>query len=173
MDNGEYLPLSLERNYYMSFISLLIISFAGFLYLALRVSEIREKQKQAQALQLDLPTITADIEQVIEKSATVSGQKLLLDSRYIRFLQSNDDNSSHLVSFPIMLSKEFDIDNEESYVQQVFLIQFNKYLAKCTTYESWSDKGQWLSVTPQFGEHLRFNDQYYLNLGIQFSYTSR
>jgi len=157
----------------MSFISWLIILFAGFLYLALRVSEIREKQKQAQALQLDLPTITADIEQVIEKSATVSGQKLLLDSRYIRFLQSNDDNSSHLVSFPIMLSKEFDIDNEESYVQQVFLIQFNKYLAKCTTYESWSDKGQWLSVTPQFGEHLRFNDQYYLNLGIQFSYTSR
>lgn len=157
----------------MSFISWLIILFAGFLYLALRVSEIREKQKQAQALQLDLPTITADIEQVIEKSATVSGKKLLLDSRYIRFLQSNDDNSSHLVSFPIMLSKEFDIDNEESYVQQVFLIQFNKYLAKCTTYESWSDKGQWLSVTPQFGEHLRFNDQYYLNLGIQFSYTSR
>lgn len=157
----------------MSFISWLIILFAGFLYLALRVSEIREKQKQAQALQLDLPTITADIEQVIEKSATVSGQKLLLDSRYIRFLQSNDDNSSHLVSFPIMLSKEFDIDNEESYVQQVFLIQFNKYLAKCTTYESWSDKGQWLSVTPQFREHLRFNDQYYLNLGIQFSYTSR
>ncbi|WP_270616958.1 RNA-binding protein [Streptococcus salivarius] len=157
----------------MSFISWLIILFAGFLYLALRVSEIREKQKQAQALQLDLPTITADIEQVIEKSATVSGQKLLLDSRYIRFLQSNDDNSSHLVSFPIMLSKEFDIDNEESYVQQVFLIQFNKYLAKCTTYESWSDKGQWLSVTPQFGEHLWFNDQYYLNLGIQFSYTSR
>ena len=173
MDNGEYLSLSLERNYYMSFISWLIILFAGFLYLALRVSEIREKQKQAQALQLDLPTITADIEQVIEKSATVSGQKLLLDSRYIRFLQSNDDNSSHLVSFPIMLSKEFDIDNEESYVQQVFLIQFNKYLAKCTTYESWSDKGQWLSVTPQFGEHLWFNDQYYLNLGIQFSYTSR
>lgn len=157
----------------MSFISWLIILFAGFLYLALRVSEIREKQKQAQALQLDLPTITADIEQVIEKSATVSGQKLLLDRRYIRFLQSNDDNSSHLVSFPIMLSKEFDIDNEESYVQQVFLIQFNKYLAKCTTYESWSDKGQWLSVTPQFGEYLRYNDQYYLNLGIQFSYTSR
>lgn len=135
----------------MSFISWLIILFAGFLYLALRVSEIREKQKQAQALQLNLSTITADIEQVIEKSATVSGQKLLLDSRNIRFLQSNDDNSSHLVSFPIMLSKDIDIDNEESYVQQVFLIEFNKYLAKSTTYESWSDKGQWLSVTPQFG----------------------
>lgn len=157
----------------MSFISWLIILFAGFLYLALRVSEIREKQKQAQALQLNLPTITADIEQVIEKSATVSGQKLLLDSRYIRFLQSNDDNSSHLVSFPIMLSKDIDIDNEESYVQQVFLIEFNNYLAKSTTYESWSDKGQWLSVTPQFGERLRYNDQYCLNLGIRFSYTSK
>ena len=155
----------------MSFISWLIILFAGFLYLALRVSEIREKQKQAQALQLNLSTITADIEQVIEKSATVSGQKLLLDSRNIRFLQSNDDNSSHLVSFPIMLSKDIDIDNEESYVQQVFLIEFNKYLAKSTTYESWSDKGQWLSVTPQFGERLRYNDQYCLNLGIWFSYT--
>ena len=150
----------------MSFISWLIILFAGFLYLALRVSEIREKQKQAQALQLNLSTITADIEQVIEKSATVSGQKLLLDSRNIRFLQSNDDNSSHLVSFPIMLSKDIDIDNEESYVQQVFLIEFNKYL-------SWSDKGQWLSVTPQFGERLRYNDQYCLNLGIRFSYTSK
>ena len=157
----------------MSFISWLIILFAGFLYLALRVSEIREKQKQAQALQLNLSTITADIEQVIEKSATVSGQKLLFDSRYIRFLQSNDDNSSHLVSFPIMLSKDIDIDNEESYVQQVFLIEFNKYLAKSTTYESWSDKGQWLSVTPQFGKLLRYNNQYYLNLGIQFSYTSK
>ena len=156
----------------MSFISWLIILFAGFLYLALRVSEIREKQKQAQALQLNLPTITADIEQVIEKSTTVSGQKLLLDSRYIRFLQSNDDNSSHIVSFPIMLSKKPDI-NEESYVQQVFLIQFNKYLAESTTYESWSDKGQWLSVTPQFGERLRYNDQYCLNLGIRFSYTSK
>ena len=152
----------------MSFISWLIILFAGFLYLALRVSEIREKQKQAQALQLNLPTITADIEQVI---ATVSGQKLLLDNRNIRFLQSNDDNSSHLVSFPIMLSKDIDIDNEESYVQQVFLIQFNNYLAKSTTYESWSDKGQWLSVTPQFGERLRYNDQYCLNLGIWCSYT--
>ena len=172
MGNGEYLPLSLERNYYMSYISWLIILFAGFLYLALRVSEIREKQKQAQALQLNLPTITADIEQVIEESSTVSGQKLLIDSRYIRFLKSNDDNSSHLVSFPILLSKEPDI-NEESYVQQVFLIQFNKYLAESTTYESWSDKGQWLSVTPQFGKRLRYNNQYYLNLGIQFSYTSK
>ena len=157
----------------MSFISWLIILFAGFLYLALRVSEIREKQKQVQALQLNLPTITADIEQIIEESATVSGQKLLFDSRYIRFLQSNDDNSSHLVSFPIMLSKDIDIDNEESYVQQVFLIQFNKYLAESTTYERWSDKGQWLSVTPQFGKLLRYNNQYYLNLGIQFSYTSK
>ena len=103
MGNGEYLPLSLERNHYMSFISWLIILFAGFLYLALRVSEIRE----------------------------------------------------------------------ESYVQQVFLIQFNKYLAESTTYESWSDKGQWLSVTPQFGKLLRYNNQYYLNLEIQFSYTSK
>jgi hypothetical protein len=172
MGNGEYLPLSLERNHYMSFISWLIILFAGFLYLALRVSEIREKQKQDQTLQLNLPTITADIEQIIEESATVSGQKLLFDSRYTRFLQSNDDNSSHIVSFPIMLSKKPDI-NEESYVQQVFLIQFNKYLAESTTYENWSDKGQWLSVTPQFGKLLRYNNQYYLNLGIQFSYTSK
>ena len=87
-------------------------------------------------------------------------------------MQSNDDNSSHLVSFPIMLSKKPDI-NEESYVQQVFLIQFNKYIAESTTYESWSDKGQWLSVTPQFGKLLRYNNQYYLNLEIQFSYTSK
>jgi hypothetical protein len=71
-----------------------------------------------------------------------------------------------------MLSKKPDI-NEESYVQQVFLTQFNKYLAESTTYESWSDKGLRLSVTPQFGKLLRYNNQYYLNLGIQFSYSSK
>ena len=129
MGNGEYLPLSLERNHYMSFISWFIILFAGFLYLALRVSEIRKKQKQDQTLQLNLPTITADIE-------------------------------------------KRPVDEEESYIQQVFLTQFSKYLAVSTTYESWSDKGKSLYITPQFGKLLRYNNQYYLNLGIQFSYTS-
>lgn len=171
MGNGEYLPLSLERNCYMSFISWLVILFAGFLYLAFRISETIKKQKQAQTLQLNLPAITADIEQVIEESATVSGQKLLFDSRYIRFLQSSNDNRSHFVSFPIMLSKR-PVDEEESYIQQVFLTQFSKYLAVSTTYESWSDKGKSLYITPQFGKLLRYNNQYYLNLGIQFSYTS-
>ncbi|MFR3850538.1 MAG: hypothetical protein ACLTYH_10240 [Streptococcus salivarius] len=57
----------------MSFISWLIILFTDFLYLALRISETIEKQRQAQMLQLNLPAIT-DIEQVIEDSATVSGQ---------------------------------------------------------------------------------------------------
>lgn len=152
----------------MTIVSWLIILFAGFLYLALRISEIKEKQKQAQILQLNFPTITADIEQVIEESATVSGQKLLFDSRYIRFLQSSNDNRSLLVSFPIMLPKKPDI-NEESYIQQVFLTQFSKYLAKSTTYGSWSDKGNSLLVTPQFGKLLRYNNQYYLNLEIHFS----
>ncbi|AXJ14069.1 RNA-binding protein [Streptococcus pluranimalium] len=155
----------------MTIVSWFIILFAGFLYLALRISEIKEKQKQAQILQLNFPTITADIEQVIEESATVSGQKLLFDSRYIRFLQSSNDNRSHLVSFPIMLPKKPDI-NEESYIQQVFLTQFSKYLAESTTYKNWSDKGQELIVTPQFGKLLRYNNQYYLNLEIQFSYSS-
>lgn len=155
----------------MTIVSWLIILFAGFLYLALRISEIKEKQKQAQILQLNFPTITADIEQVIEESATVSGQKLLFDSRYIRFLQSSNDNRSHLVSFPIMLPKKPDI-NEESYIQQVFLTQFSKYLAESTTYGSWSDKGNSLLVTPQFGKLLRYNNQYYLNLEIQFTYSS-
>ena len=160
----------------MSFISWLIILFAGFLYLALRISETIEKQRQAQMLQLNLPAITADIEQVIEESATVSGQKLLFDSRYIRFLQSSNDNRSYLVSFPIMLSKKPVDEEEESYIQQVFLTQFSKYLAESTTYESWSDKGQWLSVThrlqfdTQFGKILRYNNQYYLNLQMSFSY---
>lgn len=155
----------------MSFISWLVILFAGFLYLAFRISETIKKQKQAQTLQLNLPAITADIEQVIEESATVSGQKLLCDSRYIRFLQSSNDHRSHFVSFPIMLSKR-PVDEEESYIQQVFLTQFSKYLAVSTTYESWSDKGKSLYITPQFGKLLRYNNQYYLNLGIQFSYTS-
>lgn len=155
----------------MTIVSWFIILFAGFLYLAIRISEIKEKQKQAQILQLNFPTITADIEQVIEESATVSGQKLLFDSRYIRFLQSSNDNRSHLVSFPIMLPKKPDI-NEESYIQQVFLTQFSKYLAESTTYDRWSNKGQSLYVTPQFRKLLRYNNQYYLNLEIQFSYSS-
>lgn len=170
MDSGEYLPLSIERNCYMSFISWLIILFAGFLYLALRISETIEKQRQAQMLQLNLPAITADIEQVIEESATVSGQKLLFDSRYIRFLQSSNDNRSYLVTFPIMLSKKPVDEEEESYIQQVFLIQFSKYLAESTTYESWSDKGHRLQFDTQFGKILRYNNQYYLNLQMSFSY---
>lgn len=155
----------------MTIISLLIILFAGLLYLLLWISEIKEKQKQAQMLQLNLPAITADIEQVIEESATVSGQKLLFDNRYIRYLQSSSDYRSHLVGFPIMLSRK-PVEEEESYIQQVFLAQFSKYLAESSTYENWSDKGQWLSVTPKFGKLLRYNNQYYLNLEIQFSYSS-
>ncbi|MGT2683330.1 hypothetical protein [Streptococcus porci] len=155
----------------MTIVSWFIILFAGFLYLALRISEIKEKQKQAQILQLNFPTITADIEQVIEESATVSGQKLLFDSRYIRFLQSSNDNRSHLVSFPIMLSRK-PVYEEESYIQQVFLTQFSKYLTESSTYESWSNKGKQLYATPKFGKLLRYNNQYYLNLEIQFSYSS-
>ena len=155
----------------MIIMSLLITLFAGFLYLILRISEIKEKQKQAQMLNLNLPVIAADIEQVIEENAAISGQKLLFDNRYIRYLQSSSDYRSHLVSFPIMLSMK-PIDEEESYIQQVFLAQFSKYLAESTAYESWSDKGQNLCVTPQFGKLLRYNNQYYLNLEIQFSYSS-
>lgn len=154
----------------MSFVSWLIILFAGFLYLILRISEIKEKQKQAQMLNLNLPVITADIEQVIEESAAISGQKLLFDNRYIRYLQSSSDYRSHLVSFPVMLSRK-PAEEEESYIQQVFLAQFSKYMAESSTYETWSDKGQWLSVTPKFGKLLRYNNQYYLNLEIQFSYN--
>lgn len=154
----------------MSFISWLIILFAGFLYLALIISETIEKQKQAQMLNLNLPVITADIEQIIEKTATITGQKLLFDIRYIRYLQSNNDNSSHLVSFPVMLSKK-PVDEEESYIQQVFLTQFSKYLTDSTTYVQWSDKEQKLLVTPNFGNILRYNNQYYLNLQMNFSYT--
>ncbi|HFR3844807.1 RNA-binding protein [Streptococcus suis] len=155
----------------MTIVSLLIILFAGFLYFALRISEIKEKQKQAQMLQLNLPTIIADIEQVIEKTATVSGQKLLFDNRYFRYLQSSSDYRSHLVSFPIMLSRK-PVYEEESYIQQVFLTQFSKYLTESSTYESWSNKGKQLYVTPKFGKLLRYNNQYYLNLEIQFSYSS-
>ncbi|MEI4333619.1 RNA-binding protein [Streptococcus suis] len=155
----------------MTIVSLLIILFAGLLYFSLRISEIKEKQKQAKMLQLNLPTIIADIEQVIEKTATVSGQKLLFDSRYIQYLQSSSDYRSHLIRFPIMLSKK-PVKEEESYIQQVFLTQFSKFLVDSTTYENWSDKGKSLHITPQFGELLRYNNQYYLNLEIQFSYST-
>lgn len=155
----------------MTIISLLITLFAGFLYLLIFISENKEKKKKAQMLQLNLSEITADIEQVIEKTATVTGKKLLFDSRYIRYLQSSSDYRAHLVSFPIMLSMK-PIDEEESYIQQVFLTQFSKYLAGSATYGTWSDKGQMLIVRPQFGKRLRYNNQYYLNLEIYFSYNS-
>ena len=155
----------------MIIMSLLITLFAGFLYLLIFISEIEDKKKKAQMLQLNLPEITADIEQVIEKTATVTGKKLLFDSRNIRYLQSSSDYRAHLVSFPIMLSMK-PIDEEESYIQQVFLTQFSKYLADSATYGTWSDKGQMLIVRPQFGKRLRYNNQYYLNLEIYFSYNS-
>ncbi|CYV13484.1 TPA: RNA-binding protein [Streptococcus suis] len=171
MGNGEYLPLSLERNYYMlSFISWLIILFAGFLYLMLRISEIKEKRKQATILRLDLPIITSDLEQVIEKTATITGQKLIFDNRYIRYLQSSPNQDSHLVSFPIMLSEKIDSDTER-YLTQVFTTQLNKYLSDSTTYTYWSDKEQNLHFTYQFGDMLRYNNQYYLNLQITFSHN--
>ena len=155
----------------MTIISLLITLFAGFLYLLICISEIEDKKKKAQMLQLNLPEITADIEQVIEKTATVTGKKLLFDSRYIRYVQSSSDYRAHLVSLPIMLSMKPG-DEEESYIQQVFLTEFSKYLAESSTYENWSDKGKSLLVAPQFEKILRYNNQYYLNLEIYFSYNS-
>lgn len=56
----------------MSIISLLIILFAGFLYLMLKISDIQEKQKQATILRLNLPVIIEDLEQVIEMTSSVS-----------------------------------------------------------------------------------------------------
>ena len=55
----------------MSIISLLIILFAGFLYLMLKISDIQEKQKQATILRLNLPVIIEDLEQVIEMTSSV------------------------------------------------------------------------------------------------------
>lgn len=155
----------------MTIMPFLTILFAGFLYLALRVSEIREKQKQAQALQLNLPAIVADLEQVIEMTSSVTNTKLLFDSRYVNYLTSSPNQDSHLVRFPIMVGKKLEAE-DMSYLSQVFLTQFSKYLADSVTYKNWSDKGQKLSVTPQFGELLRHNNQYYLNLEIKFSYIS-
>lgn len=151
----------------MTFISWLIILFAGILYLGFRISEVKEKRK----LQLDLPVIAADLEQVIERTATVSNAKLLFDSRYVRVMASSENQDSHLVRFPIMVDKKLETD-ESNYLSQVFLVQFDKYLTETATYVSWSDKGQMLSVTPRFGELLRHNNQHYLNLEIQFSYSS-
>lgn len=155
----------------MSFMSWLIILFAGFLYLALRVSEIREKRKQAQALQLNLPAITADIEQVIEMTSTLSKTKLLFDSRYVQYLNSSPNQDSYLVRFPIMVGKKLE-DEDVNYLSQVFLTQFRKYLTESTTYVGWSDKGQNLFVTPQFGGLLRYNNQYYLDLTLHFTHRS-
>lgn len=155
----------------MPIISLLIILFAGFLYLMLRISDIKEKQKQTAILRLNLPIIIADIEQVIEMTSNVSKNKLLFDSRYVNYLTSSPNQDSHLVRFPIMIGKKLEAE-DMNYLSQVFLAQFSKYLAESATYGTWSDKGQSLIVVPQFGELLRYNNQYYLNLEINFSYHS-
>lgn len=155
----------------MSFVSWLIILFAGFLYLALLASEAIEKHKQAQMLRLNLPVIVADLEQVIEMTSNVAKTKLLFDNRYVGYLTSSPNQDSHIVRFPIMVGKKLEAE-DMSYLSQVFLTQFSKYLADSVTYKNWSDKGQKLSVTPQFGELLRHNNQYYLNLEIKFSYIS-
>ena len=151
----------------MSIISLLIILFAGFLYLMLKISDIQEKQKQATILRLNLPVIIEDLEQVIEMTSSVSKNKLLFDSRYVKYLTS----SPNLVRFPIMIGKKLEAE-DMNYLSQVFLAQFSKYLAESATYGTWSDKGQMLIVSPQFGKRLRYNNQYYLNLEIYFSYNS-
>lgn len=155
----------------MTIVSWLTILFAGLLYLILRISEIKEKQIQAQMLQLNLPVIIADLEQVIEMTSNVAKTKLLFDNRYVSYLTSSSNQDSHLVRFPIMVGKKPEAE-DMSYLSQVFLTQFSRYLANSATYQNWSDKGQKLSVTPQFGELLRHNNQYYLNLEINFSYTS-
>lgn len=156
----------------MTIISLLIILFTGFLYLMLKISDIQEKQKQTTILRLNLPVIIEDLEQVIEMTSSVSKNKLLFDSRYAKYLTSSPNQDSHLVRFPIMVGNYFDAEYM-NYLSQVFLAQFSKYLADSATYGTWSDKGQMLIVTPQFGELLRYNNQYYLNLEIQFSYNSK
>jgi len=155
----------------MSIISLLIILFAEFLYLMLKISQRKEKKKQATILRLNLPVIIEDLEQVIEMTSSVSKNKLLFDSRYVKYLTSSPNQDSHLVRFPIMIGKKLEAE-DMNYLSQVFLAQFSKYLAESATYGTWSDKGQMLIVSPQFGKRLRYNNQYYLNLEIYFSYNS-
>lgn len=137
----------------------------------LKISDIQEKQKQATILRLNLPVIIEDLEQVIEMTSSVSKNKLLFDSRYVNYLTSSPNQDSHLVRFPIMIGKQLEAE-DMNYLSQVFLAQFSKYLAESATYGTWSDKGQSLIVAPQFGELLRYNNQYYLNLEINFSYHS-
>ncbi|HEL1995434.1 RNA-binding protein [Streptococcus suis] len=153
----------------MTIISWLFLLFAGILYFIVRFHEIQENKKQNAILRLELPRITSDIEQVIEKTANTSKSKLLFDSRYIRYLYSSPSQDSHIISFPIMLDEKVDTDTE-GYLTQVFLTQFNQFLNNSQSYVYWSDKGKRLQFTYQFGELLRYNNQYYLNLQISFSY---
>ncbi|MFM0762584.1 RNA-binding protein [Streptococcus suis] len=153
----------------MTIISWLFLLFAGILYFIVRFHEIQENKKQNAILRLELPRITSDIEQVIEKTANTSKSKLLFDSRYIRYLYSSPSQDNHIISFPIMLDEKVDTDTE-GYLTQVFLTQFNQFLNNSQSYVYWSDKGERLQFTYQFGELLRYNNQYYLNLQISFSY---
>lgn len=151
------------------FTILLTIIFV-LLWLIYKHDEIQQRRGQEKILYLNEGTIIADIEQVIEKTSSSSNQKLLLNNRYIRHIRSSTEQDAHAWSFPILLdSKPY--DEEEGYLKQVFLIQLDKYVRETGCVAQWSDKGDRLQLTPTFGEVLRYNNQYHLNLQLSFSYN--
>lgn len=138
-----------------------------FCCLVLWFREFKHKQIHDETLRLHLPIIMEDIEQIIERTGTMVGEKLIFDSRYCRFLKSNSNNSSHIVRFPIMLPRKINTE-EQRYIQEVFFTQFPKGFN--SKYQNWSDKGHKLCVSPHFTDIVRYNNQYYLELVIHFTY---
>ena len=138
----------------------------SLLWLFYKYVEIQQRNIQEKILNLYIGNIATDIEQVIEKTASLSGQKLLLNNRYIRNIGSSATQDSHVWSFPSKPDNE-----EEGYIQQVFLVQLDKYIRGTNCMAQWSDKNHRLIVNPTFGDILRYNNQYHINLQLEFLYN--
>lgn len=150
--------------------TILFTIILSLLWLFYKYVEVQQRNIQEKILNLYIGNIETDIEQVIEKTASLSGQKLLLNNRYIRNIGSSVTQDSHVWSFPIMLASKPD-NEEEGYIQQVFLVQLDKYIRGTNCMAQWSDKNQRLIVNPTFGDILRYNNQYHINLQLEFLYN--
>ena len=69
--------------------TILFTIILSLLWLFYKYVEVQQRNIQEKILNLYIGNIETDIEQVIEKTASLSGQKLLLNNRYIRNIGSS------------------------------------------------------------------------------------
>ena len=158
------------QNHNLTNFAMLIFLVGGPIYLYVIYQEYKQKQEEQNRLHLNFPAITIDLEQIIEKVATISGEKLLFDKRYTRIIANNPEQTAYRVSFPILLLHKPD-EEEEGYLRQIFFAHGQKYFDETGCWVRWSDKGSRLQYNLSFDEIIRHDNQYYLNLIIEFQYV--